>query len=109
MLRPLFLETCRPCWSALQGARRGRGPNLHLLEPGNTPEGSVSTGIGTDISLATDDSFPVRPPPRAALAMLLSVPGHACSHTEVGIDRALAALCERCTQPSPVRNTCTEC
>ena len=46
----------------LQNARRGRGPNLHLLEPGNTPEGSVSTGIGTDISLATDDSFPVRVP-----------------------------------------------
>ncbi len=45
---------------ALQGPRRGRGPNLHLLEPGTTPEGSVSTGIGTDISLATDDSFPVR-------------------------------------------------
>ena len=38
---------------------------MHLLEPGNTPEGSVSTGIGTDISLQTDETFPacVQSPP----------------------------------------------
>lgn len=41
----------------------GGAPRRNFLVPGNTPDASVSTGMGSDVSFRTDDTYRVAPRP----------------------------------------------